>query len=229
MIKQSWIIPLATLCVASFGSGKDFISTDEMLKGAVPSPQAIFNFDRDALGIPPQGFTVSTGGEGPEIHWEVQRDALAPSRPNVLVQSGKARPGDNFALLILKNVVIAHGEVVVRFRTLSGQESQATGIVFRYQDPKNYDVLLADSHEDRCALYRIKKGKVKMLDAINTIVSPYTWHELRLTFTADKYTGLLDGEAVIGGKSPKEFGPGQVGLLTKSDSAIAFDDFRVSQ
>ncbi len=205
------------------------IALDALPKDAVPAPQAVFNFDRDALAKPPQRFTAAVTGEAPEIHWEVRQDHLAPSAPNVLVQSGKAKPGENFALLLLDNVVMAHGEIAVRFKALSGDEDQAAGIVYRYKDPQNYYVIRANSKEDNCVLYRVKKGKRKLLDEKNVIVSPYTWHELRVTFANENYTALIDGELILGGKDKSFKDPGQVGLWTKSDSVIAFDDLRVTQ
>ena len=198
-------------------------------KDAVPAPQAVFNFDRDALGKPPQRFTLAVAGEGPEIRWEVRQDRQAPSAPNILVQSGKAKPGANFALALLDNVMLDHGEIAVRFKALAGEEDQAMGIVYHYKDPQNYYVMTTSSKDDRCALYRMKKGKLKLLDSKSVIVSLLTWHELRITFVKENYTALVDGEAIMGGKDSSFTGPGLVGLWTPSDSVIAFDDFRVSQ
>lgn len=204
-------------------------AADELPKEGVPLPQAVFNFDRDALGKPPQRFTLAVTGEGPEIRWEVRQDRTAPSAPNILIQSGKAKSGANFALALLDNVMLEHGEMSVRFKALEGQEDQAMGLVYRYKDPQNYYVISASSKDDRCALYRLKKGKLKLLDTKSVIVSPYTWHELRITFTKDRYTALVDNEVVLGDKDSSFLGSGLVGLWIPSDSVMAFDDFRVTQ
>ena len=202
---------------------------DTLPKDAVPAPQAVFNFDRDALGKPPSRFRFEVTGAGPAIRWEVRQDPRAPSAPNVLIQSGKANPGENFALALLDNVALDHGEIAVRFQALAGDEDQAAGILYRYQDPRNYYVIRASSKEDNCALYRVKKGKIKLLDSKDVIISPYTWHELRITFAKDTYTALMDGELILGGKDSSFKGAGLVGLWTHSDSVMAFDDLRVSQ
>jgi len=197
-------------------------------KDAVPAPVAVFNFDRDRLMNPPRHFTLAVTGEGPGIRWEVQRDFHAPSKPNILVQIGKANPGENFALAILNDIHLDHGEVAVRFKVLAGEEDQAAGIVFRYKDPQNYYVIRADGRDDTCALYRVKNGKRKPLDTKNVIVTPYTWHELRVIFTCDTYTAMIGDEPVLGGKDFSDEA-GQVGLWTKADSHIAFDDLRISK
>ncbi len=214
------------ILIFTFGAS---LALEPLPKDAVPAPQAVFNFDRDALGKPPQRFSLAVTGEGAEIHWEVRQDPHAPSAPNILVQSGKASPGENFALALLDNVMLDHGEIAVRFKAQSGEEDQAAGIVYRYKDPQNYYVIRANSKEDNVALYRVKKGKRKLLDSKDVIVSPYTWHELRITFAKENYTALLDGELILGGKDSSFKDPGLIGLWTKSDSVMAFDDLRVSQ
>ena len=198
-------------------------------KDAVPAPMAAFNFDHDAVGKLPPRFTAAVMGEGPEIHWEVKQDRLAPSAPNVLVQSGKAKPGENFALALLDNVQLDHGEIAVRFKVLSGEEEQAVGIVYRYKDARNYYIIATSAHDDSCAIYQVKKGIRKQIDSQNVIVSPYTWHELHIIFAGPSYTALVDGEAVMGGKDSTFKGPGLVGLWTKSDTVADFDDLRISQ
>ncbi len=190
---------------------------------------AVFNFDRDALRKPPQGFTLAVTGEGSGVHWEVRQDRLAPSAPNILVQSGKANSGENFALALLDNVMLEHGEMAVHFKPLAGDEDQAAGLVYRYKDPQNYYVIFANSGNESCSIYRVKKGKTKQLDSKDVIISPYTWHELRITFAKENYTAFIDGQPVLGGKDSSFKAAGLVGLATKADSVIAFDDFRVSQ
>lgn len=216
------------LCTATVFAA-DSLAPDAIPKDAVPAPVAVFNFDRDALGKPPPHFTLAVTGEGPDIHWEVRRDPHAPSAPNVLVQDGKAKPGENFALILLDDVILNHGEIAIRIKALAGEEDQAAGIVYRYKDPQNYYVVRVNAREDDCALYRVKNGKRTLIDSKSVIVTPLTWHELRITFANDNYTALVGGELILGGKDSSFKGSGLVGLWTKADSQIAFDDFRVSR
>jgi hypothetical protein len=221
---------LATvLLYTSIAQGAEKLAPDDIPKDAVLPPVATFNFDTDALGKPPSRFSLAVTGEGRDIHWEVVRDGKAPSPPNILVQNGSAKPGDNFALALLDGIVKDHGDISVQFKALSGDENQSAGIVFRYQDPGNYYVIAANAQDETCTLYRMKKGKLKLLDTKDAIITPLTWHELRVTFVKDNYTALVGKELVLGGKDSSFKNPGLVGLWTQSDSHIAFDDFRVSQ
>lgn len=198
-------------------------------KDAVPIPMAEFNFDHEAPGKLPKGFTMAVSGSGPSIHWQIRDDPQAPSRPYILAQSGKADPGENFALALLDGRRLEHGEVAVRFKAVGGEEDQAAGIVWRYQDPQTYYVARVNALEDNCCVYRVKQGKRKLLDEQAVIVSPYTWHDLRLVFVNRNFSVFLDNELVLGGKDKAYLGAGQVGLWTKADSSIRFDDFRVSK
>ncbi|HUP29885.1 MAG TPA: hypothetical protein VM122_06910, partial [Usitatibacter sp.] len=45
------------------------------------------NFDLDVVGQLPQGWTQGVTGAG-KPRWTVEQDASAPSKPNVLKQSG---------------------------------------------------------------------------------------------------------------------------------------------
>jgi len=197
-------------------------------KGMVAAPQTLINFDHDAVGKIPLHFTLAVTGKGPDVHWEVRQDAHAPSLPNLLIQSGAAEPGDNFALLLADGFRMEQGEIAVRFRPMAGEVNQAMGIVFRYRDPQNYYVIEGDSRGDQCRLISIKNGKKKIIDSQEVVITTLTWHELRIVFSKNKFTAAVDGELILGTKDSSLQGPGQVGLWTVSDSSIAFDDLRIT-
>ncbi len=47
------------------------------------------SFDDLKAGAPPPGWTVTKTGKG-EAKWTIEKDDTAPSKPNVLKQSGEA-------------------------------------------------------------------------------------------------------------------------------------------
>jgi hypothetical protein len=47
------------------------------------------NFDNMNVGGPPPGWTATKTGSG-EAKWTIEKDDTAPSKPNVLKQSGQA-------------------------------------------------------------------------------------------------------------------------------------------
>ena len=104
---------------------------------------ATLSFDQDSVGTLPKGCVAgSTGGGSPQ--WSVQADATAPSKPNVLKQSGNAP----YPWCVVKDTAIADGSVEVKFKSISGREDQAGGVVWRWKDSNNYYVARANAMED---------------------------------------------------------------------------------
>lgn len=198
-------------------------------KDASPVPMVLYNFDHDLAGKLPAGFSLAIDGQGPKIHWEVKPDPYAPSPPNVFVQNGSAEPGDNFALALLDGVQLQNGEAAVRFKIMAGDARQDAGIVWRYRDTKNYYMMAASGIDESCSVYRVRKGRRKLIATNSATITPYTWHEMQIIFVSDHYTALIDGEITLGSKDSGLRAAGQVGLWTQADSAIQFDDFRVSK
>jgi len=190
--------------------------------------QRFFTFDRDAAGGLPAGLDFGIVGRGPAVHWEVRRDARAPSAPNVLVQTGQTAGGDNLALALVAGLTAADAELTVRFMPLGGQEAQGAGFIYRYQDPENFYLVWANGKDETCLLTRVKKGKFKILDTQDAIVTGGVWHTLHLVFAKNTYAIYLDEELVMAGKDKGLLAPGRVGLCIRGDASASFDDFQVS-
>jgi hypothetical protein len=74
----------------------------------------------------PVGWITGITGSG-SAKWEVVADSSAPSKPNVLRQSGEA----TFAWAVKSHHPIQNGFVEVEIKPVSGREDQAGGIVWR--------------------------------------------------------------------------------------------------
>src|SRR5438105_12999072 len=84
------------------------------------------NFDDMKTGAPPPGWTATQTGKG-SAKWTVEKDDSAPSKPNVLKQSGQA----TFPVCLKNDTNIKDGFVEVRFKPISGKEDQAGGLIWR--------------------------------------------------------------------------------------------------
>src|SRR5690348_10339751 len=87
---------------------------------AMTAQAETLKFDGDKAGTPASGWTSGMTGRGAP-KWTVETDASAPSRPNVLRQSGAA----TFPWCVRKEVSVADGFVEVKFKSISGREDQA--------------------------------------------------------------------------------------------------------
>jgi hypothetical protein len=90
------------------------------------------NFDTDPAGRPPAGWTATQTGSGRAV-WTVVADDTAPSRANVLKQSGPA----TYPVCLKDDTSLRDGFVEVKFKPIAGREDQAGGVVWRAKDANN--------------------------------------------------------------------------------------------
>src|SRR5712671_1030122 len=112
------------------------------------------NFDNLKTGAPPPGWTATKTGSG-TAKWTVERDDTAPSKPNVLKQSGQA----TYPVCIKDDTSLKNGFVEVKFKPISGKEDQAGGVLWRAKDSNNYYIARANALEDNVTIYHTVKGK----------------------------------------------------------------------
>jgi hypothetical protein len=187
-----------------------------------------FNFDDAKPGEVPPGWTVTKTGKG-EPKWTVEKDDTAPSKPHVLKQSGEA----TYPLCIKNDTALKDGFVEVKFKSVSGDTDQAAGVIWRCQDADNYYVCRANALEDNVVLYKTEKGKRSSLEivgrkggyGVDEPVAKARWHILRVEFTGNKSTVFLNGKKLFEVDDGTFKNAGKVGLWTKADSVMLFDDF----
>jgi len=180
----------------------------------------MINFDDVASGSLPSAWHQGVTGKGTP-QWAVVPDASAPSKPNVLRQSGSG----TFPWCVRRSTAIENGYVEVKFKALGGKEDQAGGVVWRWKDGDNYYVARANALENNVSLYYTENGRRITLKYVDAPVAANAWHTLRVDFNFKKITVTLNGKAYIVLDDEHIKGPGAVGLWTKADSVTAFDDF----
>src|SRR5437667_3328334 len=112
------------------------------------------NFDDMKTGAPPPGWTATQTGSG-TAKWAIEKDESAPSKPNVLKQSGQA----TFPVCIKNDTNLKNGFVEVKFKPVAGKEDQAGGVIWRAKDSNNYYIARANALEDNVAIYDTVKGR----------------------------------------------------------------------
>jgi 3-keto-disaccharide hydrolase len=178
------------------------------------------NFDGDPPGALPPGWEQGVTGKGTP-KWAVRADASAPSKPNVLQQSGSG----TFPWCVLRSTSIENGFVEVRFKPISGGEDQAGGVMWRWKDGNNYYIARANALENNVSLYHTTNGRRITIKYVDAPVAKNAWHTLRVEFSGRRITVALNGKTYIDVEDAHIAGRGAVGLWTKADSVTAFDDF----
>lgn len=177
-------------------------------------------FDHVGVGEVPAGWTATRTGSG-QANWTVVADDSAPSKPNVLKQSGVA----TYPVCLKEGTSVVDGFVEVKFKAISGREDQAGGVIWRAKDAENYYVARANALEDNVTIYHTIKGKRIAFKNVSHPVKPGVWHLLRVEFQANHFSVWFDGRKVIETTDETFPGSGMVGLWTKADSVTLFDDF----
>jgi len=78
-------------------------------------------------------------------------------------------------------------------------------------------------------LWQYVKGKRSSVKWVRNTPSPSgQWHELKLTVVGNKVQGWLNGVLTLSHDLEKPVS-GRIGLWSKADSVVYFDDFRVEQ
>jgi hypothetical protein len=178
------------------------------------------NFDADTIGGVPSGWLGGVTGRG-TAHWTVEADTSAPSKPNVLKQSGRGE----FPWCVVRDSALDDGFVEVKFKPLSGVQDQAGGVVWRWKDAGNYYIARANALENNVSLYYTQGGRRITIKYVDAPVAKRQWHTLRVEFAHNNIRVALDGKRYIDVDDERIAGAGAVGVWTKADSVTAFDDF----
>jgi Domain of Unknown Function (DUF1080) len=188
----------------------------------------MFTFDADAAGKAPAGFTSYSTGGGPAGKWVVTEMNDAPSGKYVVVQTDADKTDTRFPVLIADSGEYADLDVSMKAKSISGKVDQGMGLVFRFRDPKSYYIVRANALEDNFRLYRMVNGKRLQFAGANVKVPANQWHTIRVVAKGDHITCWFDGKQLIDAHD-KTYTTGKIGLWTKADSVIAFDDLTVAQ
>ena len=178
------------------------------------------NFDQDPIGKPPAGWTATQTGSG-HATWTVEQDNTAPSKMNVLKQSGVA----TFPVCLKNETSLRDGVVEVQFKPMAGKEDQAGGVIWRAKDANNYYVARANALEDNVTIYHTINGRRTEKKRTNMKVATNQWHTLRVDFQGNHFTVTFDGKKAIEWDDETFKEAGKVGVWTKADSVTLFDDF----
>jgi hypothetical protein len=186
-----------------------------------------WNFDSDKAAKPPAGFTFGRTGEGKEGKWVVLAVKDAPSGGNVLAQTDVDNTDNRFPIAVADVAPLADLALSVKCKPISGKVDQGCGLVFRYQDANNYYVTRANALEDNVRFYYVKNGRREQLKSWSGKVKSGVWHDYKVEAKGDHFVVTFDGKQVLDVTDKTFPQPGKVGVWTKADSVIYFDDLKI--
>jgi len=205
-------------------------------------------FDADAVGAPSPAF------EGVVGDWYVSETAGArglkvdgskwrSGEPSAgLADQAKRLYGDRYAEFLDGVKAFAYfpfaiwkgdppsgdRRISVRFYPEAGKIDQAAGIAFAIAPDGTYLGVRANALEDNILYFRVVKGRRTVIDTIrNTSTPSKTWHTLAIELRGKELAVELDGQKRFQ-KTLDALPAGRIGLWSKADSQVLFDDFAVT-
>ena len=206
--------------------------------GPVPSfsQSKTWNFDKDKAQALPSGWVTELTGQGTKGVWQVVADPPAPSKPNVLAQTSTDATDYRFPLAIVEDTNYKDLDLSVRVKAISGSVDQGGGLVWRYRDANNYYVLRANALEDNVVLYKVENSKRTHLKprgatgrgyGVKIKVPGNVWNTLMVKVRGGTFEANFNGQKLFDVDDKTFTEAGKIGLWTKADSVIHFDDLTV--
>lgn len=199
--------------------------------------ELFFDFTKSAE-LPP-GFHSTVSGEGKPGIWRIVEDevpaaipaivanAPVPRKP-VLAQLSRDITDEHYPILVYTNETFGDFTFKTRIKCVSGSIEQMAGIVFRYQDERNYYYIRASAKGNTFRFFKLVGGERSAPIGPEMEIPVGTWHDLEVQCKGNKIDTFLNGKAVIPTLTDNSFSSGKVGFWTKSDSVSHFSDAHVS-
>jgi hypothetical protein len=230
---------VATVSIASLGLAA-------MLVG-VSAGSLKVDFSDDAVGAEPKSFASVVGvwrveAEGQNKVFAVDgRQWKEGQTATGVADKARALYGDRYAEFLDRVQAYAYfpyavakdvadfraGEISVRFEGISGRIDQGAGILFNLKSNGDYLTVRANPLENNLVLWTFEKGKRSSVKWIrNTPTPTRQWHDLKVRVAGTKVEGYLNGKLYLEHVLPEPVS-GKVGLWSKADSHVYFDDYLV--
>jgi hypothetical protein len=188
----------------------------------------LWDFDQYQVNSLPDIFSAVQIGTGNPGKWAIVSDPSAPSPPNVLAKISVPRSGSDYSLLgISDSPTVGNARVSVMFKLISNATNDASaGLVIRLQDSSHYFVLMADSYNSRFSFCRADTGKILCTEDKNADIAIGQWHNITADVSTQGVAGYLDGTLLLQ-RYDAHYQDGQIGLWTKGDSQVYFDNLQI--
>jgi hypothetical protein len=120
-----------------------------------------------------------------------------------------------------------NGKITMRFKAIAGRIDQGAGILFDLKPNGDYYAVRANPLENNLVLWRFYHGHRSSVSWVRNVPTPTRkWHELKVIIADNQVKGFVNGKLYLEHKLPDAVS-GKVGIWTKADSVVYFDDYTV--
>ncbi|MGH7205520.1 MAG: hypothetical protein ACREI2_04850 [Nitrospiraceae bacterium] len=188
----------------------------------------LWYFDQQKIGEAPAGFSARTIGDGAGGTWRIESDPKAPSAPNVVVQAAPCPSAGCFQMLLAEGLMYGYPDLAIRLRVTSPGSQGVGGTVFGVKDSRNVYAAVVDLATDTLEVISVLDGKETVLSRAQVKRWAAEWHLLRVqrnTILSKEFIESVFDSQLAVSVQDKALGAGQIGLVTRGEAAISFDNF----
>jgi hypothetical protein len=123
-----------------------------------------------------------------------------------------------------------NGEISMRFKIVAGQLDECAGILFNLKPNGDYLTVRFNGMEDNVVLWTFNKGTRKFVKRLggNFPLAKNQWHTLTISVQGTALRATLNGKQ-LDDFTLTEAVSGKVGVWSKTDSVIYYDDFTIAK
>lgn len=200
-----------------------------LLSLPVRGVELVLNFGSAGAEQSPANFTNVVAGEGQAGLWLARVDESLGATNNIaLTQTRKNLKDEHFPMCIYQREKFDDFTLTTKFKIVDGLVEQMAGIVFRFQDEKNFYVIRASALGNNLRFYKVVAGIRSQPIGPSLEVKAGEWYELKIECRGNKIHAWLNGREAIPELTDTSFTTGKVGFWTKSDSVCRFADARIN-
>ncbi|MEO8495403.1 MAG: prenyltransferase/squalene oxidase repeat-containing protein [Planctomycetota bacterium] len=187
-----------------------------------------FHFDDIEVGELPKPWQITRAlSDAPGSHWKVIAEDRN-TKNHFVRQASSAGPKRQYNLCVFDhkydNLTIS-----VDVRADAGVIDQGGGLVWRYQDEKNYYIARWNPLENNFRVYKVVDGIRSQLDTAQAVGDPAQWHQIRVVTFGRDIRCYFDNRLLLEAEDDQFFGSGKIGLWTKADAVTDFDHLQVKR
>src|SRR5882672_4415748 len=185
-------------------------------KVAAQRADVTFSFDNEETGKLPTDWTAAVST------WLIALDGSNKA----MKQAGKSE-GDRFNICVQNKLKYLNLEMEVRIKPLEGEEDQGGGLVWRYQDAKNYYITRANPLENNFRVYKVVNGNRKQMKSANIKMQKGEWYNIKVVMKGNNIDCYYNGQKLLSDTDDTFPNSGLVGFWSKADAVSLFDDLKI--
>ncbi len=181
-----------------------------------------------AVGMAEHFKVEATKQDGALATWGVVPGQTGPDGGIVFgVTAVNHESAGTFNLMWTDKVPFQNGSIQVMMKSVSGEEDQGGGLMWRVKDKDNYYVARYNPLEGNLRVYKVVNGEREQL-ATADCKPEKEWLPLLIEANGPKYKAVLDGSVTLEGEDATFPDTGGAGFWTKADAITHFNGVEIT-